>query len=105
MLGVTYIFADRKDAMLRGFVMLLLASIYMILGRWTLTKPFTSLLISLLLMLTFIAMNIWLEISSMFITPPAFYLLIVQIALTYFLVEGLKAAFHADVLEEEFKLL
>jgi hypothetical protein len=32
------------------------------------------------------------------------YLLIVQLALTYFLVQGVKAAFHADILEEEFKL-
>jgi hypothetical protein len=84
--------------------MLLLAAIYITLGRWTLTRPFTALLISLLLMLTFIAINAWAELSSMFATPAGIYLLVIQIALTYFLVQGVKAAFHADILEEEFKL-
>jgi hypothetical protein len=84
--------------------MLMLASVYMTLGRWTLTKPFTSLLISLLLMLTFIAINIWFEFTSLVSTSGAIYLLVIQVALTYFLVQGVKAAFHADILEEEFKL-
>lgn len=103
-LGVTYSFSNRRDTLTRNFVMLLLAAIYMILGRWTLKRPFTALLISLLLMLTFIAINAWAEFSSMFSTAAGMYLLIIQIVLTYFLVRGVKAAFHADILEEEFKL-
>ena len=103
-IGVTYSFSGRRTALLRCFVMLLLAAIYITLGRWTLTKPFTALLISLLLMLTFIAINAWAEFSSMFATSAGVYLLVIQIVLTYFLVQGVKAAFHADLLEEEFKL-
>ncbi len=103
-IGVTYSFSSRRIALMRCFVMLLLAAIYITLGRWTLTRPFTALLISLLLMLTFIAINAWAELSSMFATPAGIYLLVIQIALTYFLVQGVKAAFHADILEEEFKL-
>jgi hypothetical protein len=103
-MGVTYSFSSRREALIRSFVMLLLAAIYIILGRWTLTRPFTALLISLLLMLTFIAINAWAELSSMFATPAGIYLLVIQIVLTYFLVQGVKAAFHADILEEEFKL-
>ncbi len=103
-IGVTYSLSSRRIALMRCFVMFLLAAIYIILGRWTLTRPFTALLISLLLMLTFIAINAWAELSSMFATPAGIYLLVIQIALTYFLVQGVKAAFHADILEEEFKL-
>lgn len=103
-IGVTYSFSSRRDSLIRSFVMLLLAAIYITLGRWTLTRPFTALLISLLLMLTFIAINAWAELSSMFATATGMYLLVIQIVLTYFLVQGVKAAFHADILEEEFKL-
>lgn len=103
-LGLTYSFSSRRDSLIRNFVMLLLAAIYMILGWWTLKRPFTALLISLLLMLTFIAINAWAEFTSMFVTSAGIYLLVIQIVLTYFLVHGVKAAFHADILEEEFKL-
>lgn len=103
-LGITYSFSSRRYWLMRSFVMLLLAAIYITLGRWTIKRPFTALLISLLLMLTFIAINAWAEFNNRYATAAGLYLLVIQIALTYFLVQGVKAAFHAEILEEEFKL-
>ena len=65
MLGVFYVFSNVKQTVITGFVMVLLGIIYAGLGRWSLQKPFTALLISLIIMLTFAAINTWAELSSM----------------------------------------
>lgn len=104
MLGIFYIFSDIRQRAVTGFVMVLLGFIYAGLGRWSLQKPFTALLISLIIMLTFAAINTWAEFTSTFTTASGVYLLMVQVILIYFLLQGVKGAFHADILEEEFKL-
>ncbi|GEO09315.1 hypothetical protein SAE01_18110 [Segetibacter aerophilus] len=104
MLGIFYMFSEIKHKAMTGFVMVVLGFIYAGLGRWSLQKPFTALLISLIIMLTFAAINTWAELSSSFTTAAGVYLLIVQIILIHFLLRGVKGAFHADILEEEFKL-
>jgi hypothetical protein len=82
----------------------LLGFIYAGLGRWSLQKPFTALLISLIIMLSFAAINTWAELSSTFTTAGGVYLLMIQIILIHFLLQGVKGAFRADILEDEFKL-
>ena len=104
MLGIFYVFSDIKQKAMTGFVMVVLGFIYAGLGRWSLRKPFTALLISLIIMLSFAVINTWAELSSMFTTASGIYLLIIQVVLIYFLLQGVKGAFHADILEEEFKL-
>ncbi|MGI8636617.1 MAG: hypothetical protein ACR2KZ_14565 [Segetibacter sp.] len=104
MLGIFYMFSPVRQKEMTGFVMVVLGIIYAALGRWSLQKPFTALLISLIFMLTFTAINTWAEVSSRFSTIGSIYILIIQIILIHFLLQGVKGAFHADVLEEEFKL-
>jgi len=104
MLGIFYIFSPIRQKEITGFVMVVLGVIYAALGRWSLHKPFTALLISLIFMMTFTIINTWAEISSRFSTLGSTYILIVQIILIHFLLQGVKGAFHADLLEEEFKL-
>jgi hypothetical protein len=104
MLGIFYLFSDWKQSVIKGVVMVCLGVIYAGLGSWSVQKPFTSLLISLIIMLTFVVINTWAEFSSAFVTAAGIYMLIVQVILIYFLLQGVKGAFHADILEEEFKL-
>lgn len=104
MLGVFYVFSDVRRTMFTGFVMVLLGLVYFGLGKWSLQKPFTALLISLIILLTFAAINTWVELSSMFTTASGIYMLMIQVILIYFLLQGVKGAFRADILEEEFKL-
>jgi hypothetical protein len=104
MLGIFYVFSNVDQKAITGLVMVFLGIIYAGLGRWSLQKPFTSLLISLIIVVTFTAINTWAEISSKFTTRGGIYLFIIQIILIYFLLQGVKSAFHADILEEEFKL-
>ncbi len=104
MFGVFYVFSDMRQSVITGLVMIVLGAIYAGLGRWSLQKPFTSLLISLIIMLTFAAINTLTGFSSAFTTAGGVYMLLVQIVLIYFLLRGVKGAFHADILEEEFKV-
>jgi hypothetical protein len=104
MLGIFYVFSEIRQRAMTGAVMVVLGVIYAALGRWSLQKPFTALLVSLIFMLTFTAINTWAEISSRFATAGSLYILIVQIILIHFLLQGVKGAFNADVLEEELKL-
>lgn len=104
MLGVFYLFSDRKVSIMKGIIMVCLGLIYAGLGKWSVQKPFTSLLIALITIVTFLAINTWAEFSFVFTTPGGIYTLLVQVILTYFLLQGVKSAFHVEILEEEFKL-
>ena len=104
MLSISYFINGKKKESLVALILFVLAAMYTSLGRWTSKKPFTSLLISLLLMLTFIAINAWMELASSFNSATGIYIFVIQLVLTYFLVQGVKAAFHADILAEESKL-
>jgi hypothetical protein len=98
--GITYFLSERRDAIAKGIIMLTLSALYLFLAKWTLKKPFTSLLISMLMMLTFIVITAWTELTT-YITSSGFYTIIIEVVLTYFIVQGVKAAFRADILEEE----
>jgi hypothetical protein len=102
--GIFYLFSDWRETVIKGLVMVVLAVIYAGLGRWSLQKPFTSLLISLIIMLTFAAINTYAEFFSKTSSSGGLYMIVLQGVLIYFLLQGVKGAFHADILEEEFKL-
>lgn len=101
---IAFIFENKRKEILTSVILFVLAAMYVSLGKWTTKKPFTSLLISLLLMLTFIAINASEALASASTSAAGIYVFMMQAVLTYFLVQGVKAAFHADVLEEEFKV-
>lgn len=84
--------------------MLFLAIIYAGLGKWSLQKPLTSLLISLMLLLTFFAINTWADFTSIFSTAEGAYMLIIQLILIHFILQRVKGAFQSDMLQEEFKI-
>ncbi len=104
MMGVAYFFTDDRQNILRGFASLTVAAIFTGLGRWSLIKPFTALLISFLMVLTFIAINTWAQFMDLFTTTIGLYTLLIQIVCFLFLTRGLQAAYKADIMEEEFKI-
>jgi hypothetical protein len=104
MIGIFYLFSGARQTAITGFVMVLLAMIYAGLARWSVKKPFTALLISLIIMVTFTLINTWAELSSRVASVSSFYLFLIQMILIYFLLQGVKCAFRADILEEEFKV-
>ncbi len=103
-IGFSYLFSPNRATVVKGLVMLLLGIIYAGLGRWSLTKPFTSLLIGLMIVLTFVAINTLTSVSNKETGFNLVYPLFIQGIFVYFLWRGVNAAFMADMLEEESKL-
>ncbi len=103
-LGIFYAFSDDNATYIKGIVMLFLCAMYAGLGRWSLAKPFTSFLIGLMILLTFAAITSWSEFIEKKSNSFAFYILFLQGIFIYYLWQGTKAAFHAEMLEEETKL-
>jgi ribosomal protein L37E len=102
--GIGYLFSNNRTNHLRGGVLMILSLIYFLLGRWSIKNPFTALLISFLMLISFMAINMWAEFIKMFTTATGVYLLFVQFILFYFLFRGVKAAYQVDIIEEEFKI-
>lgn len=101
MLGVTYLFEGSRAATMRGLVYVVISLLLTSLGRWSISRPFTSMLISFLVLITLVALNTWVEFALMFTSVSGVYVLVAQLVLLYFLTQGVKAAYQADILEEE----
>ena len=104
MLGVFYLFSGSRVTVIKGLVILLLGSIYAGLGWWSLSKPFTSLLIGLMILVTFAAIYFWAELSNGNQGYYLYYTLFIHSIFIYLLWQGTKAAFQSDMLEEESKI-
>ena len=103
-LGIFYSFSKDNGTFLKGIVLLFLCAIYAGLGRWSRAKPFTSFLIGLMILLTFAAITTWSEFVEKIASSYDFYILFIQGIFIYYLWHGTKAAFHAELLEDETKL-
>lgn len=104
LLAVIVVLMEYRPQVLSAVILVVLSAIFISLGRWSLSRPFTALLISFLIVVTFLAINTWAEFSNLFTTSYGLYLLVMQVVCFVFLMRGLQAAYRADIMEEEFKL-
>lgn len=74
------------------------------MARWSIQKPFTALLISFLMLLTIFVIYAWGNVNDLISDVLVVYALVGQAVILYFLLQGVKAAYQAEVLEEEYKL-
>jgi hypothetical protein len=88
----------------RGIVLLIFSSVFLLLSRYTLSRPFTSLLISFLILTSFIIINTWAEMKKIFPSGTGVYLLVVQFIMIFFVFKGMDAAYQYNILEEEMKI-
>ncbi|WP_207491896.1 hypothetical protein [Aridibaculum aurantiacum] len=91
---------EASPGMIRCMVLLVMSLLFVGLGTWSLFKPFTSLLISFLIMITLIAINTWAEAARLFSSTSGWYTIVAQLALLYYITRGVKAAYKADVLQD-----
>ncbi|TDH20894.1 hypothetical protein EXU57_21115 [Segetibacter sp. 3557_3] len=103
-MALLFIATEKRVDRLTIVILLIVAGLFTGLGRWSLTRPFTALLVSFLVLLTFIAINTWAEFSRMFNTSYGVFSLVIQVVCFIFLMRGLQAAYRADIMEEEFKI-
>jgi len=104
LLGITFLFSSSGPSVMRGIMWMVIAALVGGLARWSLARPFTALFTSFLVMITLVALNTWTAFGTLFSSVQGVYLLAAQLALIYFLTQGLKAAWSADILERELVL-
>jgi hypothetical protein len=101
LLGIAFLFSDNNQSVIRGILLLLSSTLFVALAKWSNTKPFTALLICLLMLVSYVAITTWTQFNMMLSSATRVYVLIVELGLVYFLVQGVKAAWQADILETE----
>ncbi len=99
--GALYVLFKIPVNLVRGGVLTFIALLYFGLGKYSKRQPFTALIGSFLTLLSFIAINAWAEYGRIFTTSAGVYLMFIQFVLFYFIFRGAKAAYQAEVLEEE----
>lgn len=102
--GLSFFFSPLSGMAIRGILLLLTGAIMFGLARWSIQKPFTALLISFLMMLTLLVIYAWGNVEDLFTKVSGVYAIVVQGVILFFLLQGVKAAYQAEVLEEEYKL-
>jgi len=103
LLGIGYFLSGHKMHSPRAWVLLIASGLYFALARWSVSRPFPALLISFLMLISFMAVNAWAGYRKVFTSLVGFNLMAFQFIFFYFLFKGVKAAYQADILEEEFK--
>lgn len=101
LMGFFFIFSNLQAYKIRGAILIMLSAIYYFLAKCTKKNPFTSLLISFIILTCFILINTWAEMKKIFPSTTGIYLLLVQFLMFYFLFKGMEAAYHNEVIEEE----
>lgn len=103
LLGIGVYATGHKWSSPRVWVLVIASVLYFTLARWSLSKPFSAFLISFLMLISFMAINTMASYRKVFTSVISFNLVAVQFIFFYFLFKGIKAAYQADILEEEFK--
>ena len=101
LLGVGALFSESKYSVMRGVLLVISALLYIGLARWSNKRPFTAFLISLILLVSYVVVNTWGDVKNMFANAAQVYVLLIEWVLIYFLVQGVKAAWRADILEKD----
>lgn len=98
-----FVLPEGRQGTFGSVVLTVLALFFAALARWSSGKPLTSLLISFLVLLTFIAITTWAQFMNLFTKFNGLYMLSLQALCFVFLFRGVQAAFRADRMEDEFK--
>lgn len=100
-LAAFFVVTAANPPALRTLVLMVLALLFFLLGKWTDAKPVSSLLIGFVVVTSFLAINTWSQVIHMFSQLGGVYLVCGQILLSYFLATGLKAAYKAHLLLQQ----
>lgn len=102
--SVGFVFSnnDNKYALtLGGFV---LSALFFLLAKWSKLKPFTAMLTSFIVVLTFCTITIFGEFVTSFSTVQGLYSIVTGMIMIYFLLRAVQSAYKFDLLKEEMEV-
>ena len=102
--GTALLLSKLDNRYLLGLVSFISSLLYFILARWSTRKPFTALMVSFVIILTFSVIMIFGQFSRMFTTVTGLYSLILLGIVSWFLLKGIQGAYKADLINEEIQI-
>jgi hypothetical protein len=103
--GIGLGFSELDQRMLLALVAVVISGLYFLLARWSAHRPFTALLVSVVIAVTCSVIALFGKIETTFTTVTGVYGLLVTIIVLYVLLRGLAAAFKADLVKEEMEII
>lgn len=101
-IGFLFSVNDKRYALTLGGVVL--AALFFLLARWSMKKPFTAMLTSFIVVLTFCTITIFSEFLTSFSTVQGLYSIVCSMIMIYFLLKAVQAAYKRDLLTEEMEV-
>jgi len=81
-----------------------MAVLFVLLGRWSIYKPFTALLVSFVVIITFSTISVFGRLLQSLTSTNGLYTILLSMVIVYFLLRGIQAAYKADLINEEFEI-
>jgi hypothetical protein len=103
--GVGLGFSELDDRMALALVSVIIAALYFLLGKWSVRRPFTALLVSVMVAVTFSVIYLLGKMKTTFTTVTGVYGVLVTTIVLYILLRGVTFAFKADLVKEEMELI
>ncbi len=103
--GVGFMFSSREDRLTLFFVTFIMSVMFGTLGYWSIYKPFTALLVSFVVVITFSTISVFGSVIHAFTTTNGLYTILFSMVIIYFLLRGIQAAYRADLVHEELEIV
>lgn len=102
--SVGFIFSESANRYALTLAGLVLSALFFSLARWSKVKPFTAMLTSFIVVITFCTITILGEFVTSFSTVQGLYSIVTGMLMVYFLLKAVQAAYRFDLLKEEMEV-
>ncbi|MEX6690117.1 hypothetical protein QTN47_21590 [Danxiaibacter flavus] len=103
--GTGFMFGSREDKLTLFIITFIMAVMFGVLGYWSRYKPFTALLVSFVVVITFSTISVFGSVIHAFTTTNGLYTILFSMVIIYFLLRGIQAAYRADLVNEELEIV
>jgi len=104
-LGILFLFGSLENRYLLSLVSVTFSGLFLLLGRWSYSKPFISIITGFIIILTFSAVSIFGQFVNAFTTVIGVYGIFINMILIYLLLRGVYGAYKADLIKEEMEII
>lgn len=104
LVGIAFLFGELENRFLLAFVFIAVSALFLVLARWSLSKPFTAMIAGFVIILTFSTIAVLGEFTHAFTTVQGVYSIAISMVLIYFLLKGIQGAYKSDLIKEEMEI-
>ena len=102
--SIGFMFGRLGNRFLVAIIALTSSVLFLLLARWSLSKPFTALLTAFVIILTFTTIAVFGEFTNTFTSVQGVYTIMLSFSVLYFLLRGVQGAYKADLINEEMQV-